>query len=417
MRTRLLITLLFAAATVSAKPLAIHARRMLDVRSGAYMERYIVIEGERITHVVVDAPPDADILDLGNLAVMPGLIDCHVHLLTDYSDYSATQALRMSGGMKVLFGLKNAQDYLDRGFTSVRDAGEADTAYGHVALRDAIKRGMFRGPRMVVSGIPISSTGGHADLNVLAPDVPMTQLSNIADSVDAARAAVRHDIKFGVDWIKVMATGGVMDPISDFNSQELSDEQLAAIVEVAHRAHRKVMAHAEGTAGIKAAVRAGVDSIEHGTILDEEAATLMASKGTWLVPTLETFERGVQPSATPGADPVMLEKGKAILSHLMPSFALANKHHIRIAFGSDDEPRFAVNEFDSMVRGGLSPIDALRTATSSAAELLSIDAGVLEAGRYADIIAVDGDPLHDVKSMAKVVFVMKGGEVIKSLAK
>src|SRR5881227_2248610 len=337
-----LLPILVAASALAAPPqaIALHARRLLDVRSGNVAEAYIVVRGERIEAVSSSAPADARVIELGNATVMPGLIDCHVHLLLDWTDFSATGNLRLSAPQKTLFALKNAQEYLSRGFTTLRDAGETDPAYGQVALRDAYAKGMFLGPRLFVAGIPISVTGGHADLNPLAPDVPMQPLSNIADTVDEAHRAVRHDVRNGVDWIKVMATGGVSDVLSDYNVQELSDEQLRAIVEDAHRAGRKTMAHAEGLPGIRAAVRAGIDTIEHGSALDDATAKEMAERGTWLVPTINTFYRGVELGLTQGQEPQMLEKGKAILGSIPSAVAAALRNHVKIAFGDDDEPKY-----------------------------------------------------------------------------
>ena len=417
---RLFFGLLFGLATLTASAAdqltAIHARRLLDVRSGNVSDAYVVVRGERIDSITKSAPAGAKVIELGDATVLPGLIDCHVHLVTDWTDFTATSYLRHSSPQKTLFGLLNSWAYLDRGFTTLRDAGEGDPAYGQVALRDAFTKGMFRGPRLFVAGIPLSVTGGHADLNPLAPDVALAPFSNIADTVGEAQKAVRHDVRNGVDWIKLMATGGVTDPLSDFNVQELSDEQMRAAVEVGHRAGKKIMAHAEGTAGIKAAVRAGVDTIEHGTVLDEEGAKLMAERGTWLVPTLETFQRGVEIGLQQGQDQVTLDKGKAILKYQKAAFDWAIKYHLKIAFGLDDEPKYVAREFEALVNGGLTPLQSLQAATINAATLLDQTAniGSLEAGHYADIVAVDGDPLKDIKAMSKVVFVMKGGEVVKS---
>jgi imidazolonepropionase-like amidohydrolase len=386
---------------------------VLDVRSGTTAEGYVVVRGDRIVSIDRSAPGGVRVIELGDATVLPGLIDCHVHLEADWNDFSATSNLRRSSAEKTLDGLQNAQTYLQRGFTTVRDAGTTDPAYDTIALRNAFARGKFAGPRVFAAGVPISVTGGHADLNPLAPDVPMVKLPNIADTPDEVRVAVRHDLRNGVDWIKLMATGGVLDTLSNYNVQELSDEQMKAAVEVAHRAGRKVMAHAEGTAGISAAVRAGVDSIEHGTVLDEETAQLMAERGTWLVPTLETFQRGVEMGLTSGQEPIMLEKGKAILRYQQPAFERALRHHVKIAFGLDDEPKFTTREFSALVTAGLTPLQALQTATTNAASLLGVDAGVLEAGKLADVIAIDGDPLKDVKALEKVVFVMKGGVVVR----
>jgi imidazolonepropionase-like amidohydrolase len=228
--------------------------------------------------------------------------------------------------------------------------------------------------------------------------------------------AVRHDIKYGADWIKVMATGGVMDPISDFRVQELSEGQMARAVEVAHRAGKRVMAHAEGTEGIKAAVRAGVDSIEHGTVLDDEGAELMARRGTWLVPTLWTFQHSPTVAASLGADPISVAKMEAILPMQKAGFEAALRHNVRIAYGLDDDPDDISKEFGALVRGGLPPLGAIQAATVNGAELLgwTKDAGTIEPGKLADIVAVDGDPLADIGAMERVVFVMKGGAVVKN---
>jgi imidazolonepropionase-like amidohydrolase len=194
---------------------------------------------------------------------------------------------------------------------------------------------------------------------------------------------------------------------------------MALAVEVAHRAGKRVMAHAEGTEGIKAAVRAGVDSIEHGTALDEEGAVLMERKGTWLVPTLYTFQHGAEEGTSLGADPFMAEKGKAILALQQPAFTLALKHHLKIAYGVDDDPDFLSKEFGALVRGGMTSLGAIQAATTNAADLLgwTKDAGTIEPSKFADIIAVSGDPLADIGAMERVVFVMKGGVVIKNEAK
>lgn len=413
--TAIFLSLLIAAAVVAEEPasVVIHSRRVLDVRSGTAAEGYVVVRGDRIVSIDRSAPGSVRVIELGDATVLPGLIDCHVHLEADWNDFSATSNLRRSSAEKTLDGLQNAQTYLQRGFTTVRDAGTTDPAYDTIALRNAFARGKFAGPRVFAAGVPISVTGGHADLNPLAPDVPMVKFPNIADTPDEVRVAVRHDLRNGADWIKLMATGGVLDTLSDYNVQELSDEQMKAAVEVAHRAGRKVMAHAEGTAGIAAAVRAGVDSIEHGTVLDDETAQQMAERGTWLVPTLETFQRGVEMGLTSGQEPIMLEKGKAILRYQQPAFERALRHHVKIAFGLDDEPKFTTREFSALVTAGLTPLQALQTATTNAASLLGVDAGALEAGKLADVIAIDGDPLKDVRVLEKVVFVMKGGVVVR----
>lgn len=408
-----------AAPPLEQKPpvrVAIHAGRLLDVRTGNYAANvYIVIENDRIVSVGASAPSGMNVIDLSAQTVLPGLADCHAHILGNPKDQSSAGPLRMSSPMAALWGARNLQIWLDHGFTSLREAGEGDSAYGQIALRDAVRMGLIRGPRIQSSGNFISVTGGHGDNDPLAPDHELPRGTNIANTVDEVNDAVRHDIKYGADWIKLMATGGVTDPFSDYNVQELSEEQMARAVEVAHRAGKHVMVHAEGTAGIKAAVRAGVDSIEHGTMLDEEGATLMEQRGTWLVPTLYTFQHGVEEGTSLGADQVTADKGKAILAAQQPAFALALRHHLKIAYGVDDDPEFVSREFGALVRGGMSPLQAIQASTVNAADLLRTahDTGTVEAGKFADIIAVGGDPLKDITIMEHVVFVMKGGEIIK----
>jgi imidazolonepropionase-like amidohydrolase len=404
----------------TAGPIAIRAGRLLDVKTGnVTTNQFIIVEGDRITRIDGAAPSGMPIIDLSNQTVMPGLVDCHAHVLGDPKDLSPSASLRMSSPQAALWGFHNLQTWLDHGFTALRDAGEDDLAFGQLALRDSIRRGLIRGPRMVSAGNFVSLTGGHGDADVLAPDQALERRPNLADNVDQVAVAVRRDIKYGADWIKLMATGGVSDPLSDFNVQELSQEQMAKAVEIAHRAHKHVMAHAEGTDGIKAAVRAGVDSIEHGTMMDEEGAELMEKQGTWLVPTLYTFQHGVEQGLSQGKEAIEVEKEKAILKYQQAAFSLALKHHLKIAYGIDDDPDFVSNEFGALVRGGMTPLQAIQAATINGSQLIGMadQIGTLEAGKFADIVAVEGNPTSDIGVMKHVVFVMKGGEVIKNEVK
>jgi imidazolonepropionase-like amidohydrolase len=395
---------------------AIKAGRLIDVRTGQVSSNvFILIEKDRIVSVGNSALAGVPVIDLSDLTILPGLIDCHAHLLGDFKDFSAASGLRMSSAQAAIWGVRNLQVWLQKGFTALRDAGEYGQSYGQIALRDSVRKGLIQGPRIFSAGSLISVTGGHGDADLLAPDQALPRRPNLADTLDGISIAVRLDIKYGADWIKLMATGGVMDVMSDYSVQELSEEQMAKAVEIAHRAHKKVMAHAEGAEGIKAAVRAGVDSIEHGTMLDDEGAALMAAKRIWLVPTIYTFYRTIEVGTSLGLDPVSMDKSKEILKYLQPAFARALKYHLKIAFGLDDDPDYLPKEFGALVRGGMTPLEALQTATVNGAELLGMSGqiGTIEPGAYADIIAVAGDPLRDIEAMDKVVFVMKGGEVIK----
>jgi imidazolonepropionase-like amidohydrolase len=400
--------------------LAIRAGRLIDVRSGKVSTNtYIVIAKDRVLRIADSAPAGLRVIDLSKYTVVPGLIDSHAHVLGNPKDQSSTSGLRMSSAQKAIWGVRNLQVWLDHGFTALRDACEGDPAYAQLALRDSVEKGLIRGPRMVSAGGCVSLTGGHGDDNVLAADAGLAPRPNIADSVDEIARVTRRDIKYGADWIKLMATGGVMDPISDYRVQELSEEQMARVVEIAHRAGKKVMAHAEGAEGIKAAVRAGVDSIEHGTVMDEEGARLMEQHNTWLVPTLFCFQHDMETGTSQGRDPVSFAKGVAILKEQQPAFSRALAHHLKIAYGVDDDVDFVSKEFGALVKGGLSPLEALRAATINGAELTGRvqDIGSIDPGKFADIVAVDGDPLADITVMEKVVFVMKGGEVYSNTTK
>lgn len=400
---------------------AILAGRLIDVRTGNVREHaYIVIAKDKIVSIGDSAPSGVPVTDLSAYTVLPGLIDAHAHILSNPTSQSVAARLRTSSPQSTLWGVYNLRLWLDHGFTAVRDACEGPADYPQFALRDSVNRGMILGPRITAAGSCISVTGGHGDGVPFSPDLNLPPRPNIADTVDDMARVVRRDIKYGADWIKLMATGGVMDPISDYRVQELSEAQMAMAVEVAHRAGKKVMAHAEGTEGIKAAVRAGVDSIEHGTMLDEEGAKLMEQHGTWLVPTLYCFQHDMETGLSKGRDPESFAKGQAILAAQGPAFKLALAHHIKIAYGVDDDDvdESVSREFGALVAGGMTPLGALQAATINAATLLGKNKqfGSIEPGHFADIIAVTGNPLKDITVMYHVDFVMKGGQVIKDPA-
>jgi imidazolonepropionase-like amidohydrolase len=410
-----------ATKTEAAPTGAILAGKLIDVRTGSVKSHaYVVLAGDRVLAIEEKAPAGVAVTDLSAYTVLPGLIDAHGHILSNPTSQSMADGLKTSVPQSTLWGVYNLRLWLDHGFTAVRDACEGPADYPQFALRNSVNRGLILGPRISAAGSCISITGGHGDGAPFSPDIDLPPGKNIADTTDDVARVVRRDIKYGADWIKLMATGGVMDPISDYHVQELSEEQMAKAVEVAHRAGKKVMAHAEGSIGIKAAVRAGVDSIEHGTMLDEEGAKMMEERGTWLVPTLYCFQHDMETGLSKGRDPDSFAKGQEILAAQGPAFKLALKHHLKIAYGVDDDDvdESVSREFGALVAGGMSTLGALQAATINAATLLGKDTqfGSIEPGHYADIIAVTGDPLADITVMYKVDFVMKGGQILKDPA-
>lgn len=430
-RTRFAIAAVFLTSTFLAAqtqnttiPLVlIKAGHLFESHSGRLLPNQgILIEKDRIKEVgefatVQAHAAGARVVDLSSATVMPGLIDAHNHVLGNPKDLSPIADLRMTSAQAALWGTRNLKVFLDHGFTALREACESDPYYGQIALRDSVNRGLIPGPRMVVAGSCISVTGGHGDADQLAADQSLPPRPNIADTVDDVARVVRRDIKYGADWIKLMGTGGVMDTLSDFRVQELSQEQMAKAVEVAHRANKKVMVHAHGTEGIKAAVRAGVDSIEHGSLLDDEGAQLMAQKGTWLVPTIDVELRTLEMGPQFGVEPVMMAKEAQVVKLKRAGFEKALQHHLKIAFGVDDDPDYLDREFEALVAWGMKPVEALQAATVNASQLLGLSdqIGSLEPGKFADVVAVSGDPLSEIKAMNNVVFVMKGGEIIKQV--
>jgi len=407
--------------TTAPAEIVIHAGKVLDVRTGNYLtDQLIWIEGDRIKAIGKAAdisrqvPADAKTIDLSNSTVLPGLIDCHTHLT--YTPYMAgPTGLHISYPRQALIGAHNARVTLEAGFTTVRNVGA--NGYSDIALRDSIKAGEVIGPRIIASGPALSITGGHADENFLAPQFNFSS-DGVADGIDGVTAKVRENIKYGADVIKFMATGGVLSEGDNPALAQYSPEEMKAIVDTAHGLGRKVAAHAHGALGIKNAVLAGVDSIEHGSYMNEEDIQLMKQHGTYLVPTLYLGDWLMGNLSTLGLTPNMIEKAKIVLPIARQNIAIAFKSGVKVAFGTDAAvyPHgLNAREFAVMVKLGLSPLQSIQAATVNAADLLGWTdrIGMLEAGKFADIIAVDGDPVADVHVLEKVRFVMKGGEVIK----
>ena len=410
-----------ATASSPAKMQVVHAGKLIDVRTGHVTPNaYIIIRGERIDSIATQAPADAaSVIDMSRYTIVPGLIDAHGHILSDPTTQSSAAIPAHIGAPgdrpRRLEPAALAQARIHCRSRCLRILSFLS------AVRPARRRSQrsdHRSP-IVAAGSCVSLTGGHGDADRLSPDKPSLNEPNQVDTVDDVSRIVRRDIKYGADWIKLMATGGVMDPISDYRVQELSDAQMARAVEDAHRAGHKVMAHAEGTIGIKAAVRAGVDSIEHGTMLDEEGAKMMAERGTWLVPTLYCFQHDLQTGLSKGREPSSMAKGIAIVKEQGPAFQRALKYHLKIAYGVDDDDvdESVSKEFGAFVRGGMTPLQALQAATINGAQLLSLDQelGAIEAGKFADLVAVPSNPLDDITVMEHVAWVMKAGTVVHPL--
>jgi imidazolonepropionase-like amidohydrolase len=414
-------------AAAQARPsapseVAVRAGKVLDVRTGQYAADQIIwIEGDRIkaignaADITTKLPAGTKMVDLSKFTVLPGLIDCHTHLtLTPY--LSGPAGLHVSYPRQALYGAKAARVTLEAGFTTVRNVG-AD-GYSDVALRDAIRAGDVPGPRMLVSGPALSITGGHGDENFLAPQFAWSS-DGVADGVDGVTKKVRENVKYGADVIKFMATGGVLSEGDNPALAQYSPEEMKAIVDTAHGLGRKVAAHAHGATGIKYAVLAGVDSIEHGSYINDEDIALMKQHGTYLVPTVYLEDWLMENVDTLGLTPNMIEKARAVLPIAQQNLSHAFKSGVKVALGTDAAvyPHgLNAHEFGKMVDMGLTPLQAIQAGTVNASDLLgwADKVGTLEPGKFADLVAVQGDPIANVRVLENVQYVMKGGQVVKA---
>lgn len=416
-----ILFLCLAAAVLAQTPrhVVLHAGHLLDVKTGKTAnDQTIVIEDGKIVSVgsAADAKIAADAVkvDLPNATILPGLIDAHTHITFD--PQFGYDRLAISVPRETLTGAKNARITLLAGFTTIRNVGAS--GFSDVALRDAINAGDVPGPRMLVSGPALGITGGHCDNNLLPFDYHATG-DGVADGIAAVQHKVRENIKYGSDLIKVCATGGVLSLGDNPQHSQYTLEEMKAIVADAHRLGRKVAAHAHGAEGIRWAAEAGVDSIEHGSYIDDAGIAAMKEHGTYLVPTLYLGDWMIDNAGLTRLPPPLLAKAKEVIPAARKNIAHAFASGVKVALGTDAAvyPHgLNAHEFAVMVKLGLTPLQAIQAGTINAADLLgwSGKVGTLEPGAWADIVAVDGDPLKDVTTLEKVKFVMKGGEVVKN---
>jgi len=422
--TRLALTVvaLFLATLAQAKTLVL-AGSLIDGRSDTVRHSVTVtVEGDRITGITdgyaVPAAGDT-VVDLKNATLMPGLMDMHVHLDGQQSPNTYTEGFYLNPGDYALRAAFFGRKTLLAGFTTVRNLG--DTNYSTRALRKAIAAGWVEGPRIYTAGPAVGTTGSHADGTNGYSDEVMGLFAepDIFNGADGARAAVRDHVKHGADLIKIMTTGGVLSLGDSAQGAQMTTEEVKAVVETAHEYGLKVAVHAHGSEGMKRAILAGVDSIEHGTFMNDEIVALMVEHGTYFVPTLSAGRYILEKAKVPGfLPPSVAAKAMLVGPAMTATFQRAYHAGVKIAFGTDQgvAPHGDnAKEFIYMVEDGMPPMKAIQAATIEGAKLIGVekDLGSVEAGKFADLVAVPGDPLADIKLMTQVSFVMKAGVIYK----
>ena len=418
----ILLTTLWSSPTIAATIL--HCGRLVDVRAGRVLtDMTIVVDGSAIRAVekgLRERNAGDRVIDLRGHTCMPGLIDMHVHLTNEFSAATYLERFQLNPNDYAFRSVQFAEKTLLAGFTTVRDLGGASNV--NVSLRNAVNSGLIIGPRIYTSGRSLATTGGHADptngMRVDLVENPTPEDGVINGPEDALRA-VRQRYKDGVDWIKITATGGVLSVAASGQNSQFTEDEIRAIVEIAKDYGFRVAAHAHGAEGLKRAVRAGVASIEHGTYLDQESIELMKRHGTYYVPTIMAGKWVAEKSQIDGFFPEVVRGKAAEIGPLIQNaFERAYRAGVKIAFGTDTGVSAHGNnarEFKYMVEGGMSPLEAIRSATLEAATLLGMpdQLGVIEVGMFADIVAVPQDPTQDITAMERISFVMKDGVVYK----
>lgn len=413
-----------ACITSATDQTAIICGQLIDsIRSEAIPNAVILIDKDRIVKVgdseILKSNTTAKIINLSNYTVLPGLIDAHVHPTIGCDDYQLDH-LKKSSASKALHGLKVVQDLLKAGWTTLRVAGSADVYFADLEIRNAINDGTFVGPRIFGAGHYLSVTGGGGDINNFSPEQKLIPDGHIVDGVESVRKAVRNEIKNGSDWIKLLVTGAFMSAGDNPQDVHFSPEEIKAAIDEASRRNVPVMAHAHSTEGIKQSILAGVRSVEHGTFLDDDTINLMVQKGTYLVPTIYIGEYFLKEHVDSAAQHKHIELTKKYRDYYFTYYKKAVQAGVKVALGTDNvgfPATYCAREFAMLTKIGMTAMQAIQAGTKVNAELLQKqnDIGTIEAGKYADIIAVAKNPLEDISELERVQFVMLGGKVIRDL--